>query len=146
MKNGKNRPKKNNTTKQDKLRKAMTPAAVKQQAEKADEAPKKKRPRHTHTKRTPEMTAPAAPAAAAAPKAEAPAAAPARPAAEKPAKAPKKDKEALREEILKQPSKQEITGSKKKKTAYMAVDIVVLVIVRFLRWKGGIYLVNTYIK
>ena len=140
MKNGKNRPKKNNTTKQDKLRKAMTPAAVKQQAEKADEAPKKKRPRHTHKKRTPEMTAPAAP------KAEAPAAAPARPAAEKPAKAPKKDKEALREEILKQPSKQEITGSKKKKTAYMAVYIVVLVIVLFLLWKGGIYLVNTYIK
>ena len=53
---------------------------------------------------------------------------------------------ALREEILKQPSNQEITGSKKKKAACLAIYILVLVTVLFLLWKGGIHLVQTYLK
>jgi hypothetical protein len=89
MKNGKNRLKKGNAAKQDKLRKTTAPAA---------------------------------------------------------AAVPKKGKAALREEILKQPSNQEITGSKKKKAACLAIYILVLVTVLFLLWKGGIHLVQTYLK
>ena len=45
-----------------------------------------------------------------------------------------------------QPSNQEITGSKKKKAACLAIYILVLVTVLFLLWKGGIHLVQTYLK